>query len=321
MRPVRASALLALTAATLMAGCEQASGPTGKAEPATAAACDDRVEECRGRAGRPATAAAFTEEEIGTSATFPVGAWVCPAFSGHAIRGYFTRVGEARFDCLDPHASAETSAYGVRSFFNAAFEPTLDAARGVEHPCRHDDRFAGRPGGRPFAIRGLDSRVCVERQPDGRILIEVEAASGRQGGDGAERDAPRAHHSAWLLTSKATWPRDRVLFGAFLDWLIVAPEDNADCFWRRGRLRATNGSPGVRLYLSNGRILGVTSPSGDEGPDLLPAEATAALASRQDPFATDVDGDWLVCALEPDRPGWMRPVRVLGARSLQVSAR
>lgn len=319
---MRGAALLALVAATLV-GCERM--PDAKATPGGSlgpVTCDPRTDECRGEAGIVATPAAFTEEDFGIAATFPVGVWVCPAFSGEAVRGYYTRIGLERFDCLGRHSQAAASSYGVRAHWNASFEPTLDAVRGADTPCREDDRFNRGANGRPFRIRGLESRVCVSREPEGRILIDVEAGAGRWDGFGAaEADAPKAIYTAWLLTSEETWSRDRALFGAFLDWLVVAPKDNADCFWQGGKLRATNGSPGVRIFLTTGRILGVTSPSGDEGPDLLPADAKAALMSRGDAFSTDVSGDWLVCALEPDRPGWMRSVRVIDARDLQVTAR
>ncbi|HYD27161.1 hypothetical protein [Brevundimonas sp.] len=318
---MRGAAILALGAA-LLAGCDRIHAPAEGGEPTRAAACDPDSEDCRGEAGRIATAAAFTEEDFGIVATFPAGAGVCPVFSGDAVRGYFTRVGLERFDCLGQHVEAAGSSYGVRASWNPAFEPTLDAVRGADRSCRQDDRFNRGADGRPFAIRGLESRACVSREPDGRILIDVEAAAGRWDGVGQEEaDTPKAIYTAWLLTSEESWTRDRALFGAFLDWLIAAPEDNADCFWQRGRLTATNGSPGVRIFLATGRVLGVTSPSGDEGPDVLPAEAMAALKSRGDAFSTNVSGDWLVCALAPDRPGQMRPVRVIDARDMRATER
>lgn len=320
---MRGSAVLALVMTATLFGCDRT--PEAKVTPGGspgAATCDPRTDDCRGEAGVAATAAAFTEDEFGIVATFPAGAGVCPAFSGDAVRGYFTRVGLERFDCLGRHADSAAPSYGVRAHWNASFEPTLDAARGPDRPCRRDDRFNRGADGQAFTIRGLESLTCVGHQPDGHILIEVEAAAGRWDGVGPkEAEAPKVIYTAWLLTSEETWARDRALFGAFLDWLVVAPEDNADCFWQRGKLRATNGSPGARIYLASGRILGVTSPSGDEGPDLLPPAVEAALTSQGDPFTTDVAGDWLVCALEPDRAGWMRPVRVMDAREMQVTKR
>lgn len=320
---MRGAAVLALVVAATLFGCDRT--PEARLTPGDsrgAATCDPRTADCRGDAGGVATAAAFTEEDFGIAATFPAGVRVCPAFSGDAVRGYYTRVGQVRFDCLGRHGDSAASSYGVRAHWNASFEPTLDAARGADRPCRRDARFSRGADGRDFAIRGLKSRACVSREPDGRILVEVEAAAGQWDGVGPEEaDAPGSIYTAWLLTRDADWARDSALFGAFLDWLLVAPEDNADCFWRRGRLRATNGSPGVRIYLETGRILGVTSPSGDEGPDVLPPEAMTALTSRGDAFSTDVSGDWLVCALGPDRPGWMRPVRVVDARDMRITKR
>lgn len=320
---MRVAVLATLMAAATLVGCDQT--PEVDPKPGvqrSPVSCDTGADDCRGDAGVVAMAAAFTEDEFGIVATFPAGVWVCPAFSGDAVRGYYTRFGLDRFDCLGRHVNSSASSYGIRASWNASFEPTLDALRGADRPCRADDRFNSGASGQPFAIRGLESRTCVVREPDGRILIEVEAAAGHWDGDGPEQaDAPKSIYTTWLLTSEKTWTRDRALFGAFLEWLIVAPERNADCFWQKGRLRATNGSPGLRIYLATGRILGVTSPSGDEGPDVLPPDAMALLMSRGDPFSTDVDGDWLVCALQPERPGWMRPVRVVKGRGLNLSPR
>lgn len=73
------------------------------------------------------------------------------------------------------------------------------------------------------------------------------------------------------------------------------------CFTVHGRLYVSNGTPSVRLLkIGTKRILGAS----DEGDD-LPACLRKFLA-----VGTFIYGDFLVCPLKPDRPGWMRPVCV-----------
>ena len=72
-------------------------------------------------------------------------------------------------------------------------------------------------------------------------------------------------------------------------------------FTVHGRLYVSSGTPSVRLWkIGTTRILGAS----DEGKD-LPACLSKHLA-----FGTFIYGDFFVCALKPDRPGWMQPVCV-----------
>ena len=71
----------------------------------------------------------------------------------------------------------------------------------------------------------------------------------------------------------------------------------------------SNGTPSVRLWvIGTKRILGAS----DEGED-LPECLLKHLC-----FGTFIYGDFLVCPLDRDRPGWMRPVCVESVSELVV---
>src|SRR5687768_10147911 len=90
------------------------------------------------------------------------------------------------------------------------------------------------------------------------------------------------------------------------------------CYWVEGRLTVGNGTPSVRIWpRGTRRLLGVTTRLHEsEGPNVIPGNVRAFLASNR----TDrVWGQFRVCPLAADRPGWMRPVTIVRARHL-VSA-
>lgn len=94
-------------------------------------------------------------------------------------------------------------------------------------------------------------------------------------------------------------------------------QEPSECFTVHGRLTVGNGTPAARIWpVGTRRMLGV--PDGPQGDELasLPANVRDALGSE--PFQTRVFADFRVCPLMPDRPGWMRMVRVHSARITAV---
>jgi hypothetical protein len=93
------------------------------------------------------------------------------------------------------------------------------------------------------------------------------------------------------------------------------------CFTLRGRLALYNGTPGWRLLpLGGRRILGVVDGKGDaEGDTVTPAAVTALARPPSPGDYLDTYGDFRVCPLSPDEPGWMRMVCIDSVRDLQLS--
>lgn len=82
-----------------------------------------------------------------------------------------------------------------------------------------------------------------------------------------------------------------------------------DCRVVRGRMEATNGTPGVRIWIvGTKRILGVTQQATTYKE--LPANIRRAWEVNGSPEGHWLYGDFKVCALTPERPGWMQMVRV-----------
>lgn len=297
---------LSLCAVFLALGCEREPGSGESPEPT--AASEIWMAEQAG--GSP-----FINDNFGVIAHFPVDAWVCPGLSGGNPHGFYTRLG-GQFSCPPASDATRVSAYGVWANWNAAFDRTLDEARG-DRPCWTDVRFSSAPDGRGFALRGLESRVCVTQRGDTWFTVEVEAFDGRWGGQGEEADTPRVHYTATLTTRPGTWARDAPLFATFLEHLTVgAPQD---CFWTPGKLFVANGTPSLRIEVDpSGRVLGVTSARGPESEDALPPDVWSMLRNSGDAWSTEINGEWRVCPLEPDRPGEMRMVTVHDARGLRT---
>ena len=80
------------------------------------------------------------------------------------------------------------------------------------------------------------------------------------------------------------------------------------CFLVHGKLIAANGNPTTRIWrIGTGRILDVTD-------EWLPPNVDRL--TGVDHFATDVYGDYLVCPLTRERPGYMQFVCILRASHL-----
>lgn len=82
---------------------------------------------------------------------------------------------------------------------------------------------------------------------------------------------------------------------------------SGDCFVVHGRLQVGNGAPSARIWLiGTDRILGI--PDGPAGDELrsLPPNVRELLGDA--PSEKRVFGEFSVCPLTEDRPGWMRMV-------------
>ena len=98
------------------------------------------------------------------------------------------------------------------------------------------------------------------------------------------------------------------------------------CYWTRGRLRAYNGPPAIRLWrIGTKQVLGISSgpdansfdPLDNEHPR-MPPEVTYEF---KPPFAADLFGDFEVCPLEPYKPGSMQSACIAEAKNLAVRDR
>lgn len=96
----------------------------------------------------------------------------------------------------------------------------------------------------------------------------------------------------------------------------ATPSKPFACFWVHGRLDAHNGAPAFRIWpLGTKRVLGVVDTMHEaDSPGVLPASVQALVSP--DAFQVDVFGEFHVCPLMRDRPGFMRPVRLKDARRL-----
>jgi hypothetical protein len=111
-------------------------------------------------------------------------------------------------------------------------------------------------------------------------------------------------------------------------------ENATTCYWTRGRITCCNGNPSMRMWkVGTKRILGILSgPNSqrDDAEDSLHPELPSNLAraydaeykrraAMKDPDAGDPEpafGDFEVCPLEPERPGWMQPVCIESAKNI-----
>jgi len=112
------------------------------------------------------------------------------------------------------------------------------------------------------------------------------------------------------------------------------PENAASCYWTRGRITCCNGNPAMRMWkVGTKRILGILSGPNSQRHDLedslhpeLPSNLERAYEAEykrrvamKDPDAGDsepVFGDFEVCPLEAERPGWMQPVCIESAKNI-----
>ena len=97
-----------------------------------------------------------------------------------------------------------------------------------------------------------------------------------------------------------------------------APKIVGECFSARGRLSVHNGIP-IRIWIvGTRRMLGVKDATGG-GVTVLPE--IQRLLSLGDPMQTVVFGDYEVCPLSRQHPGWMQFVCVESATHLVARRR
>jgi len=95
---------------------------------------------------------------------------------------------------------------------------------------------------------------------------------------------------------------------------VVAAEP---CRTVHGRMQVTNGTPSVRIWVvGTKRILGVHQQ--DTQFEELPAHILKVWRSKGPPWEHMLYGDFKVCPLTRDRPGWMQMVRVESGKNLFV---
>ena len=89
------------------------------------------------------------------------------------------------------------------------------------------------------------------------------------------------------------------------------------CYWVDGRLTLGNGTPAIRIWpRGTYRLLGVTTADYHaETYNALPAQVRTFLRENR---SDRIWGQFKICPLALDRPGWMRPVTVVAARSLRL---
>jgi hypothetical protein len=105
-------------------------------------------------------------------------------------------------------------------------------------------------------------------------------------------------------------------------WCVDHPQRVGMCHRVRGRLTAYNGNPTFRIWVvGSNRLLGVMGRDWreTEAGDMLPPHVRSALGSR--PFETRVFGDFEICPLTRERPGWMQMVCIASAPRLVASRR
>ena len=112
------------------------------------------------------------------------------------------------------------------------------------------------------------------------------------------------------------------------------PQNASSCYWTRGRITCCNGNPAMRMWkVGTKRILGILSGPDSQRHDLedslhpeLPSNLERAYQAEykrrvamKDSDAGDSEptfGDFEVCPLEPERPGWMQPVCIESAKNI-----
>jgi len=99
------------------------------------------------------------------------------------------------------------------------------------------------------------------------------------------------------------------------------PSNASSCYWTRGRLGMSNGTPAFRLWkVGTKRLLGIYSgPSVDRyGLDNENPEFPANVRRVFEPLKNRVFADFEICPLEPERPGVMQSVCIEGAKNIAV---
>ena len=101
------------------------------------------------------------------------------------------------------------------------------------------------------------------------------------------------------------------------------PRAKAPCFVVRGVLAPANGTPGLRIHkLGAQRVLGVLGGDGDAASaSILPTALRSAMTPASPGDLNSVSGDFTVCPLAAERPGWMQPVCIADAAQVAVVRR
>ena len=138
--------------------------------------------------------------------------------------------------------------------------------------------------------------LSVSREPYRRCRPKQEADSG----------AMRAPFPPLLILGLAA---------IFMNSSAAAKHGIWPCYWVHGRMTAGNGTPSTRIWpVGTHRMLGVVNPG---HPDVdageMPDKVLNLLTPEHD---FTVWGDFYVCPIAPQRPGWMRFVTVRKARRL-----
>ncbi len=98
----------------------------------------------------------------------------------------------------------------------------------------------------------------------------------------------------------------------------VSPRLVGQCFAVHGRFFAANGTPTFRLWrVGTKHVLGVLNSEGAgiENLDEFPPEIRRLIPARVWDM-NDIYGDYMVCPLTRERPGWMQFVCIAGATHL-----
>jgi len=105
------------------------------------------------------------------------------------------------------------------------------------------------------------------------------------------------------------------------------PANANSCYWTRGRLRESNGTPSYRLWkIGTHRLLGIYSgPSIDrfgldsEGPEFPPnVDRAFGQSNMSNPYDITIYADFEVCPLEQETPGAMQAACIESAKNIVV---
>ena len=111
------------------------------------------------------------------------------------------------------------------------------------------------------------------------------------------------------------------------------PENASMCYWTRGMITCCNGNPAMRMWkVGTKRILGILSgpdawtldPEDNEHPKLphnldLAYRAESKRIGDKAPvprLSGPLFGDFEICPLEPEHPGWMQDVCIEAAKNI-----
>jgi hypothetical protein len=118
-----------------------------------------------------------------------------------------------------------------------------------------------------------------------------------------------------VISALAVLGMASALFATDNPTICAARSDLAGpCYQVHGRLRLTNGSPGVRLWvIGTKRVLGVGTLEDDEN-NIMPVKVSSQFLNT----ATQIYADFLVCPFEKDIPGKMRMICIESAKNMIV---